>query len=100
MKTQRSLDHLCRRLLALFGLALVPVLTARADYTNTVINDHPVAFYPINATVDPATTTATDLSGNGNNGQYVSNDPQFNSVPGPTAYLPAALSFDGASSYV
>ena len=100
MKTQRSIDPLCRRLLAVFGLALVPVLAARADYTNTVINDHPVAFYPINATVDPNSTTATDLSGNGNNGQYVSNDPQFNSVPGPTAYLPSALAFDGVSSYV
>ncbi len=100
MKMPSSRNCSCRRLFAAAGLALLPVFAARADYTNVVINDHPVAFYPINATVDPASATATDLSGNGNDGQYVSNDPQFNTVPGPSAYLPDALAFDGFSSYV
>ena len=42
--------------------------------TATVVSDKPIAYYPVNATVDPSGATATDLSGNGNNGTYVSND--------------------------
>src|SRR5215469_1106433 len=90
MKNRYSVAGHYGRIFAAAGLTLMSAMAARADYTNTVISDHPVAFYPINATVDPTGTTATDLSGNGNNGVYVSNDPQFNTVPGPTTYLPDA----------
>jgi hypothetical protein len=92
----------CRygRSLITIGLMLMTVVTVRADYQSTVLNDHPLAFYPINSNVDPTGTTATDLSGNGNNGTYNGSDPQFNTVPGPTPFIPNALSFDGFTSFV
>src|ERR1700722_12136311 len=100
MKTQKLARRFPGRFLIVTGSILIAAVTARADYQSTVLADHPLAFYPINATVDPTGTTATDLSGNGNNGTYNGTDPQDNSVAGPTTYIPNALFFDGATSFV
>jgi hypothetical protein len=100
MKTQNSIHRLYGKFLIAIGLMLMTVVTVRADYQSTVLNDHPLAFYPINSSVDPTGTTATDLSGNGNNGTYNGSDPQFNTVPGPSPFIPNALSFDGFTSFV
>ena len=100
MKIQKLTKCLYSRFLATAALALTASFTARADYQSTVVNDHPVAFYPINSSVDPTGQTATDLSGNGNNGTYNGTDPEFNTVPGPSPFIPNALFFDGFTSYV
>ena len=101
MKMKQTTDFICGRLPAVIVSALmITASVARADYHSTVLNDHPLAFYPINSTVDPAGTTATDLSGNGNNGTYNGTDPQFNTVPGPSPFIPDALMFDGFTSFV
>ena len=100
MKIQNPTNRLCGRFLATVALALTAVFTARADYQSIVLNDHPLAFYPINSSVDPTGITATDLSGNNNNGTYNGTDPEFNTVAGPTSYIPTALFFDGFTSYV
>src|SRR5882762_7262370 len=100
MKTQNSTNRLCRRYLITVALALTTAITARADYHSTVLSDNPLAFYPINSSVDPTGTTATDLSGNGNNGTYNGTDPEFNTVPGPSSFIPNALFFDGFTSFV
>ncbi len=84
----------------MIGLVVMPATNVHADYQSTVQNDHPVAFYPINSSVDPTGTTATDLSGNGNNGTYNGTDPEFNTVPGPTPFIPDALYFDGFTSFI
>src|SRR5258706_12065829 len=100
MKIQNPSNRICSRFLATVALALATVVTARADYHSTVLSDSPLAFYPINSTVDPTGTTATDLSGNGNNGTYNGTDPELNTVPGPSSFIPNALFFDGFSSFV
>jgi hypothetical protein len=100
MKIQNPTNRLCGRFLATVALALTAAFTVRADYQSTVLNDHPLAFYPINSSVDPTGTTATDLSGNGNNGTYNGTDPEFNTVPGPSSFIPTALFFDGFTSFV
>ena len=104
MKTQSSIHFLYGRLLAVIGLALMTAVTVRGVdlYQSTVLGDHPLAYYPINATVDndPVSITATDLSGNGNDGTYNYNDPYYNTVPGPSPYIPDALAFDGANVFV
>jgi fibronectin-binding autotransporter adhesin len=100
MKIQKPTNCLCVRFLATVALVLTAVITARADYQSTVLADHPLAFYPINSSVDPSGQTATDLSGNGNNGTYNGTDPEFNTVPGPSSFIPTALFFDGFTSFV
>jgi len=100
MKKVKSKHCGCQWLLAAVGLAAMPVLNLQADYQSTVLSDSPLAYYPLNATVDPTGTTATDVSGNGNNGTYNGTDPQYNAVPGPSAYIPGALQFDGVTSFV
>jgi len=100
MKKQNSTPHICGWFLTVFGLVLIAAITAHADYQSTVLNDHPLAFYPINSSVDPTGQTATDLSGNGNNGTYNGTDPEFNTVPGPSPFIPNALFFDGFTSFV
>lgn len=101
MKIHNSPASLCGRRAAVLALALaITTSTALADYHSTVLGDHPLAYYPINSSVDPTGTTATDLSGNGNNGTYNGTDPQFDSVPGPSAFIPNALVFDGFTSFV
>jgi hypothetical protein len=88
------------RFLLTAALAVLTTATARADYHSTVLGDKPVAYYPVNLSVDPTGTTATDLSGNGNNGTYNGTDPEYNTVPGPSLYIPNALYFDGFTSFV
>jgi hypothetical protein len=100
MKKQNSTPHICGSFLTVIGLVLMAAITAHADYQSTVLNDHPLAFYPINSSVDPAGQTATDLSGNGNNGTYNGTDPEFNTVSGPSPFIPNALFFDGFTSFV
>jgi hypothetical protein len=80
-------------------LALTALTAAAADYQTTVLTDTPLAYYPLDLNVDTG-TTATDLSGNGNAGNYVTIDPYDNSVPGPSAFITNAISFDGFTTYV
>jgi autotransporter-associated beta strand protein len=82
------------------ALAVLTTATARADYHSTVLGDKPIAYYPINLSVDPIGTTARDLSGNGNDGAYHGTDPEHNTVPGPSPYIPYGLHFDGFTSFV
>jgi hypothetical protein len=81
-------------------LLLLTALTARASYQSTVLADSPLAYYPLDVAVDPTGTTATDLSGNGNNGTYNGSSPQYNTVAGPSTAIPNALQFDGSGSFV
>jgi hypothetical protein len=96
MKTQSSTHSPCGRLFTIIGLVLMTAVTVRANYTNTVLADQPLAFYPINSDVDPTGITATDISGNGNNGTYNGVAPSANSVSGPSPFIPHALLFDGS----
>src|SRR5882724_4562728 len=100
MKKQNSTNHLCSRFMVTVALALTTAVTARADYHSTVLGDNPLAYYPINSDVDPTGIMATDLSGNGNNGTYNGTDPEVNTVPGPSSFIPKALLFDGFTSFV
>ena len=100
MKKQSLTLRPGRWLLAAFGLVAISAGNVYADYQSAVLGDQPVAYYPINSSVDPTGTTATDLSGNGNNGTYNGTDPEYNTVPGPSSYILNALYFDGFTSYV
>jgi len=100
MNTKNTALVSCGRLFAVAALVMAAAVTAHADYHSTVLADKPVAYYPINASTDPTGAIATDLSGNGNNGTYNGTDPEYNTVPGPTAYLANAMYFDGFTSYV
>jgi hypothetical protein len=97
MKKQNSIHRLYGKFLIAIGLMLMAVVTVRASYQSTVLNDHPLAYYALDLTIDNS-GTATDLSGNGNNSAY------YNIYPttGPTAYIPNAAIFLGSSvdSYV
>jgi len=76
---------------------LVAVITTHADYKSTVLGDKPIAYFVLDLTIDNS-GTATDSSGNGNNSAYYNIYP----VPGPSAFIPNAANFIGASvdSYV
>ena len=104
MKSQIPFPSLRATLLTAIGLMLMTAASVRGVdlYQSTVLSDHPLAYYPINATVDsdPSSSTATDLSGNGNNGTYNYYTPGFNGVPGPSPFIPDALPFDGANVWV
>lgn len=80
------------------ALALATLTTARADYPSTVLGDIPLAYYPLDLSVDTQ-GFATDRSGNANDGTYVGIY-SANEVPGPSSFIPRAVSFDGASTYV
>ncbi|HSY18701.1 MAG TPA: LamG-like jellyroll fold domain-containing protein, partial [Candidatus Acidoferrales bacterium] len=86
-----------------FAVAAAAVLAtapmARADYQSTVVADSPLAFYPLNLAVDTG-GTATDVSGNGNDGSYVNIFSGFNNTNGPSAYIANAVSFDGVDTSV
>src|SRR5436190_2037620 len=92
-----------RRLSGWSALAAASMLatasTARADYQSTVLADHPLALYPLNLDVDTS-GTATDVSGNGNNGSYVNIFSGFNNTNGPSAYITNAVYFDGFDTSV
>ena len=86
-------------MLAFVFLILAGVASARADYTNTVLNDSPRAYYPLGVGYDSG-TVATDLCGNTNNGTYANTFPGFNDVPGPSPFITNGINFDGFSSFV
>lgn len=76
-------------------------LTARADYTSTVLGDNPIGFWPLNLNdTNGVNGIATDVSGNDNNGSYVNIYEGYNNVPGPSAYITNGVSFDGLTTYV
>src|ERR1022692_985500 len=81
------------------AVLLVTASMARANYQSTVLADNPLAFYPLNLDVDTS-GTATDVSGNGNNGAYVNIFSGFNNSTGPSAYITNAVIFDGTDTSV
>ena len=72
---------------------------ARADYRAAVIGDTPLAFYPLDLSVDTS-GTATDVSGNGNDGSYVNIFSGYNNATGPSGFITNAVSFDGYDTSV
>ncbi len=82
------------------AMLLMTISIVHASYESYVLANSPLAFYPLTPAVDPTGTTATDVSGNGNNGTYVNTSPQYNAVSGPSALIPNALQFDGVSDFV
>jgi hypothetical protein len=85
-----------RHFLLALVMASMATLSVRGDYVSTVLGDHPIAYYPLYLT----NSTAVDLSGNANNGAFVNISPGVNNVPGPSAFITNAVSFDGLSTYV
>jgi Concanavalin A-like lectin/glucanases superfamily len=65
-------------------------------YQSAIISDHPLAYYPLDPNLDTS-STATDLSGHGNNATYYNTSPGFNDVAGPTAYITNAANFNGST---
>ena len=101
MKAQHPTRRLSGKSLTLLAFVAITVSTARADYQSAVLNDNPVGYWPLSLYDANATNgVATDLSGNGNNGSYVNISAGFNNVPGPSAYITNAVSFDGSTTYV
>jgi hypothetical protein len=98
MKTKNSVPRLFGWL-ALVASALATTSTVRADYQGTVLADNPLAFYPLNLDVDTS-GTATDVSGNGNDGTYVNIFPGYNNSTGPSAYITNAVIFNGVDTSV
>jgi hypothetical protein len=97
MKINNIFRTLQGGLLVAIGLLLTTVSSVQASYESTVLNDHPLAYYALDLTIDNS-GTATDLSGNGNNSSYYVLSP----TAGPTAYIPNAAYFggSGAQSFV
>lgn len=100
MKTKSLTIYFNRWLSLAIAITAISAWNVYADYHSTVLADQPVAYYPINSSVDPVGITATDLSGNGNNGTYNGTDPEYNTVTGPSSFIPTALYFDGFTSFV
>lgn len=105
MKIQNSTYRKGGWYLATLAFTMMTVATVRADYQSTVLNDHPLAYYPLNLAVDTNTDNsgyylATDVSGNGNDGTYINIYPGYNNVPGPSAYITNGVAFDGLTTYV
>jgi hypothetical protein len=98
-----KIKYSVRQPIAWFAVAaavlLVTASMARANYQSTVLADNPLAFYPLNLDVDTS-GTATDVSGNGNNGAYVNIFSGFNNSTGPSAYITNAVIFDGTDTSV
>ena len=86
--------------MALVAMTMVTV-SSYADYQSTVLNDHPIGYWPLSLYDANATNgVATDLSGNGNNGAYENIYPGYNNASGPTAFLTNGVSFDGETTTV
>ena len=101
MKAQNSTGRLGGKALTVLVALAITISTAHADYQGTVLNDHPVGYWPLSLYDANATNgIATDLSGNGNNGSYFNISPGFNNVYGPSAYLTNGVSLDGSTTYV
>jgi concanavalin A-like lectin/glucanase superfamily protein len=66
--------------------------SSSSAYNQTVLGDHPVAFWNVN----PTGSTETDLTGNGNTGTYVGGSPTTGTMPnGDQAGV-----FNGSTEYV
>jgi hypothetical protein len=70
-----------------------------SPYDKTVVSDSPLAYYPLDSSIDTA-PFAMDLSGHGLFGLYVNMDPVSSSQPGPSPHIPNSLTFSSFSSYV
>src|SRR5215472_16200334 len=98
MKELNSPRRLVRWFAILTASALAAAQPALANYQSIVLGDTPLAFYPLNLAVDTS-GTATDVSGNGNNGAYV-NIFSGNNSTGPSAYITNAVVFNGTDTSV
>src|SRR5215472_9519120 len=99
MKELNSPRRLVRWFAILTASALAAAQPALANYQSIVLGDTPLAFYPLNLAVDTS-GTATDVSGNGNNGAYVNIFSGFNNTNGPSSYITNAIYFDGTDTSV
>ena len=89
------------KLIVAFAATLLAAVSCYADYTSTVLGDHPIGYWPLSLYDANATNgVATDLSGNGDNGTFENIYSGFNNVPGPTPYLTNGVYFDGATTTV
>jgi hypothetical protein len=70
-------------------------VSTATGYQNVVLADKPLGYWPLNLAVDTG-NTATDVSGNGNNGTYYNVSSANDLVAGPSPYIPNAASFNNA----
>ncbi len=92
--TTPSLTPLAGRLiLGAFGLTLCVAAQAQTSYQSVVLGDAPLAYYALNPGVD-GTSTAPDLTGNGNDGEAAG----ISAGVGPSQYITNAAYFDGAAA--
>ncbi len=85
---------LARRLiLAALGLTLCAAAQAQTPYQSVVLGDAPLAYYALNPGAD-GTSTAPDLTTNGNDGQASG----ISAGMGPSEYITNAAYFDGAAA--
>jgi hypothetical protein len=66
--------------------------SSSSAYNQTVLGDHPVAFWNVN----PTGSTETDLTGNGNSGTYVGGSPTTSTMPNGDQ----AAVFNGSTEYL
>ncbi|HTR42319.1 MAG TPA: hypothetical protein VMH87_11950, partial [Pseudomonadales bacterium] len=92
MKTLSS--YFAATLLAAAFLALSASAGRASSYQSIILGDNPLAFYALNPAVD-GTTTAPDLSGNGNDG-LIAGDLSYGF--GPSTYITNAAYFDGGEA--
>jgi hypothetical protein len=94
MKIPSLSSHFSITLLAAACLALSVSAACASSYQSIVSSDTPIAFYALNPAQD-GTSTAPDLTGNGNNGVIAGN---ISYGFGPTAYITNAAYFDGGEA--
>src|SRR5579872_6293818 len=80
-------------IIAALGLTLCSLAEAQATYQGVVLADGPVAYYALNPGVD-GSSTAPDLTGNGNNGQASG----IVAGIGPSAFITNAAYFNGSAA--
>ncbi len=96
MGTNNTIIRHSLRTVAAAAVAVLAGLNAQAGYETTVLADNPLAFYPLNLSVDNA-GTATDASGNGNSAPYYN----VYLADGPTPYITNSGAFSAdVQSYV
>jgi autotransporter-associated beta strand protein len=93
MKTQNLICRFCGWLFTATGLMLMTATTVHADYQSTVLADNPLAYYALNPAAD-GTSTAPDLSGNGNDGIAAG----ITATSGPSSYITNAANFNGGAA--
>ena len=80
-------------------VANLTVVARPVAYENTVLADNPIGYWPLDLSADTG-GTATDLSGNDNNGTYDNISSPNDEVAGPSAHIPNSVSFNGSSAWV